>query len=275
MKKLPQGVRRIIGNKSGKTAAIIVGTHGNEVAGLRAMKALERKGIKIDRGVLYIIRGNPRAIAKNVRYVDENLNRSFIKGRRTGSGCEFKRAQKLKPILQRCDIVLDIHTTSIKDSRPFIIAEANSEHITKLLPAKIVCRGFDRVEPGGIDYFMNSIGKIGICFESGYLNSPSAKKTTLQSISIFLKAVGMLVGSVKLRKQLMLRVYYLHRTRTDRFKLVRQFRNFEQMHRNQVIGYDGTRAIRAPRRSHIIFAHNRDRIGEEAFLLAEKKGSPA
>lgn len=270
MSILAEGIKKITSNQPGETVAIVVGTHGNEVAGIRAMNDLEREGLKIQRGTLYIIRGNPRAIAKGVRYVKENLNRCFIKRSRSRRSYEFKRAQDLKGVLSRCNIVLDVHATSIRDSKPFIVAENNSACITGCLPIQIVCRGFDAIEPGGIDYFMNKNGKVGICIESGYLDSRAAYQVAKKSIKKFLSIVGMRSGSNRHVRQLIIHSYFLYRSRTNRFSLARSFRNFEKVHRGQLIGHDGNLPIRAQKASYIIFAHNRNAIGEECFILAKK-----
>ena len=51
--------------------------------------------------------------------------------------------------------------------------------------------------------------------------------------------------------------------------------DFEEIEKDQLIGIDGDKEVYAKKKSFILFARNREQIGEEAFLLGEKKNSLA
>ncbi len=68
-------------------------------------------------------------------------------------------------------------------------------------------------------------------------------------------------------------MYELYATETNNFKLSKQFDDFEEVADGQVIGIDGDKKVQLKKASVILFARNREKIGEDAFLLGEKKNS--
>ena len=58
---------------------IVSGTHGNEINPVWAVKQFNRKENSFNNGIEYeFIIGNPAAYEKGCRYIDVDLNRSFI-----------------------------------------------------------------------------------------------------------------------------------------------------------------------------------------------------
>ena len=88
--KLPSNVTRISSGAPGPVLGIVVGVHGNELTGIKIIEKMLSSGIQIERGTLYIIKGNPKAMQKNVRFLVEDLNRCFLLDRHTGSSYEFR-----------------------------------------------------------------------------------------------------------------------------------------------------------------------------------------
>ncbi len=68
-------------------------------------------------------------------------------------------------------------------------------------------------------------------------------------------------------------MYELYVTKTNNFKLSKQFDDFEEVVDGQVIGTDGDKKVQLKKESVVLFARNREKIGEDAFLLGEKKNS--
>jgi succinylglutamate desuccinylase len=84
---------------------LIGGTHGNEPTGISlAQKIINQKLKNID-GIL----ANPKAIQKNVRFTETDLNRSFESI--FPLSFEEKLAFELKPKLKNYDLIIDIHDT--------------------------------------------------------------------------------------------------------------------------------------------------------------------
>ncbi|MHB0978333.1 MAG: M14 family metallopeptidase [Minisyncoccota bacterium] len=270
------GFAEYVGEESGPTSVILVGVHGNEQCGIRALEKI-LPTLKIKSGRVLFGYGNPKAIKLNVRYTKSNLNRMFRPNGeispRERKSYEYSRAQVLKKYLDQSSALLDIHSSNTKESKPFLICEKNSKGLRKYLPFGLVVSGFDMVEPGGTDYYMNKTGAVGICAECGYSNDPSAEEVAEKTIKAFLAARRHINGRTFLVKQTLIKIYGLYKTTTNSFVLEKTFKDFERIKRNQLIGKDGEKEIRASKDSLILFARNRSKRGEEAFLLGSKKPS--
>jgi succinylglutamate desuccinylase len=263
-------VIEIKGVQKGPTSVIIVGIHGNEVCGPRAFKKI-LPNLKIKTGRVFFIYGNPRSIENKKRFIDHDLNRLFKDARALNKqekdSYEYQRSLLIKKYLKKSNTLLDIHASQTPNSQPFIICEPKSYKLASYLPAKIIVSNFDKFEPGGTDYYMNYLGKKGICLECGYAKSPDALKIAETGIMIFLTAAGHLSEKIKPQNKKYLKVYSLYRAKTKKFKLVKPFQDFEKIAAGQVIGFDGIKKIVATQKSLIIFARNRNKIDAEAFLL--------
>lgn len=268
-----ENIIELIGKEPGPTSMILVGVHGNEICGVKALnKTLPT--LEIQKGKVLFAYGNPRAIEQNVRYTETNLNRMFKPSENLSEkekiSYEYSRAQFLKKNFNQVDVLLDIHASFTPTSQRFIICEPNSKEITKYLPFSLIVSGFDQVEPGGTDYYMNSIGKIGICVECGYLGDQKSVDIAEESILAFLHAREHIVGEKQVSKQDYIQMYSIHITKNN-FKLAKEFSDFEEIKFNQLIGLDEQEEVRAQKDSIILFARNVEKGGDEAFLLGEKK----
>lgn len=85
----------------------VTGLHGNERLPVLALAAIGQKQIV----------ANPDAVAKNVRFVEKDMNASFGNG---GETYEEKRARAILKIIDKEGLVIDLHTFSMK-SKPFVI----------------------------------------------------------------------------------------------------------------------------------------------------------
>ena len=96
-------------------------THGNEVCGAIALDRLLREGLRPTRGTLSLVFANVAAYLRfdpadpfTSRCVDEDFNRlwtaSVLDGPR--SSVELARARELRPLYDRVDYLLDLHSMS-------------------------------------------------------------------------------------------------------------------------------------------------------------------
>lgn len=274
MIKVPDKIIRIKGKKKGATSFVLVGVHGDEKCGVEALEKI-LPNLKIECGTVLFGYGNPRAIEANKRYTEANLNRMFNCDEQLTmsekESYEYGRAQFLKNYLNKSEALLDIHASSIPNSRAFAICEANAKEIIKFFPIDLVVSGFDKVEPGGTDYYMNSIGRVGICLECGYINDPRSTKIAEESVFAFLKARGHMTNNLVAQKQSYVRMFEKYFAKTDKFTLSKSFENFEVLRENYIIGIDGQEEVRTSKRSLILFAHNGTKVGDEVFLLGTEK----
>jgi succinylglutamate desuccinylase len=258
--------------QAGPTSIILAGVHGNEKCGVAALKKII-PSLRLEKGRVFVGYGNPLAIEQDVRFTEMNLNRAFkpdnLIPENDKKTYEYQRAQFLKKYLDLSDNLLDLHASCSVKSQKFIICENNAREIIKYLPIEIVVSGFDRIEPGGTDSYMNSLGKIGICVECGYLGDSASVKVALDSVMKFLSACGHITGSLSKSKKTYIKMNEIYFTKTFDFRLVRDFADFEAISAGQIIGIDGEEEIRAKNDGIILFARNRSMIGDEAFLLGE------
>jgi len=185
------------------------------------------------------------------------------------SSYEYERAQYLKTLMDEADALLDIHASFTPESKPFLICEKSAFSVAAQLPFDTIVSGFDAVEPGGTEHYMNQLGKIGLGSECGYLGDSVSTKRAVALIQDFLFARGHTLSGSGLTKtqQKHYKIRSLYSTKTEKFVLTRQFADFENIQEGDVIGYDGDEAIQADTDGMILFARNREKIGEEAFLL--------
>jgi len=268
---------KIIGREEGTTSIVLVGVHGDEKCGVEVLERI-LPSLEIERGTVLFGYGNPRAIEANKRFTETNLNRMFNADEQLTENdkksYEYQRAQFLKTYFGKAEALLDIHASSITNSRAFVICEANAKEIVKFFPIDLVVSGFDKVEPGGTDYYMNSVGKVGICLECGYMRDPQSIKIAEESVFAFLKTRGHMKNNLVPQKQDYIQMFKKYFAKTDKFTLSKPFKNFEVLEENQLIGIDGQEKVKTSRRSLILFAHNSTKVGDEVFLLGEKKENP-
>ncbi|MDH3592014.1 MAG: succinylglutamate desuccinylase/aspartoacylase family protein, partial [Planctomycetota bacterium] len=112
--------------RPGPTLLIVAGLHGNEPAGALAAKSVCRKlhaAAPPLKGSLVCVAGNPEALAKRSRFLDEDLNRCWdppaVAALRAADpaadNCEQRAQRELLELfdsLPRPAYALDLHTTS-------------------------------------------------------------------------------------------------------------------------------------------------------------------
>ncbi len=267
---------QLTGKEEGPTSIILSGVHGDERCGVEAFRKM-LPDLTIERGCVLFCYGNPRAIEANKRYTENNLNRMFksddLLTIEEKESYEYQRAQFLKTYFCKAEALLDIHASHTPDSKPFVICEKNAKEIATYLPVNLVVSGFDQIQPGGSDYYMNNIGGIGICIECGYFDSSESTRLAEESILAFLKARGHIANDLVSQRQSYIQIYDLYLTRTNSFMLSKPFDDFEEIAEEQVVGVDGEKEVKAKKEGVILFARNRNKVGDEAFLLGEKKNS--
>lgn len=103
--------------KPGLTVMVAALTHGNEVSGAVAVDALLAAGLKPRNGTLIFSFNNIEAYhsfdAKNPfksRMVDEDFNRTWGRLDQPATTLETRRAQVVRPFVERADFLLDLHS---------------------------------------------------------------------------------------------------------------------------------------------------------------------
>ena len=114
----------------------IISTHGNELLGPNLLAYMLAKRSKLLENIEFII-ANPRAYAKNVRYIESDLNRSY------GLGLDTYESQRAKVIEERIrllkpELVLDFHTTTTEEPDILITADKDNEVVQRFINSSAV-----------------------------------------------------------------------------------------------------------------------------------------
>lgn len=103
--------------RPGPTVMVAALTHGNEVSGAVVVDALLDRGLAPRKGTLIFSFNNIEAYhsfdPKNPfksRMVDEDFNRTWGRLDRPATTLETRRAQVIKPFVERADFLLDLHS---------------------------------------------------------------------------------------------------------------------------------------------------------------------
>jgi aspartoacylase len=102
-----------------RSLGIIGGVHGNERTGVEVVRQWQRQNFtsQFPDLVCHYFLANPRAIAANQRYIDQDLNRCFRQRdlqNRSLVGYEYGRARQLAHQIAaaKIDLIIDLHTTT-------------------------------------------------------------------------------------------------------------------------------------------------------------------
>jgi predicted deacylase len=114
--------------KAGPTVMVTALTHGNEVSGAVVVDALLAAGLKPRTGALILSFNNIEAYhsfdaAKpfKSRMIDEDFNRTWGRLDQPANTVETRRAQLVKPFIERSDFLLDLHSMH-DDGVPLMLA---------------------------------------------------------------------------------------------------------------------------------------------------------
>lgn len=254
---------------------ILAGVHGNEISGVRALKKAI-SSLTIHTGTVHFIICNSKAIKEKKRFVDQDLNRLFLpsslkKKLPNSANNEKKIAKKLAPLLAKTDYLLDLHSSASPASPVFAICEPHAYPIAENLPVNIIASGFDKLEPGATDRFVNLHKGIGICLELGYHNNPNGPSIGYNAIKKFLITIGVIHTKAFKEKKRKKYITFstLYKTKKN-FLPAKSFKDFQSVKKGQTIGHDANTAIKAPADGLVLFVRKKDKPHQEAFLFAKK-----
>lgn len=171
----------VLGNREPEYA-VIAGVHGDEKAAVKALEKLKSSNIEFGKGVKAII-VNEKALEKEERFIDKDLNRSFP-GDLASAEYEERLAAKLLDEIKGLKSI-DMHTTSSKHS-PFVIVGESSKKEIKMGKNTGIDKIIDMTYvEGGIANYIE-----GIVVES--TKGPDAAEELFNILTNFLAAEGII-----------------------------------------------------------------------------------
>ena len=287
------------GLEPGPTLILLGGIHGNEPAGVlalrRAFPLLEEKQSMI-RGEVVFLAGNTRALLKGTRYVDEDLNRRWtahnVRGinAATVPGSESLEQQELLAELEkglkraRGEVhFVDLHTTSAPGVPFATVGDTlRNRRFAMNFPATIIL-GLEEQIDGTLLEYLNSLGAVTMGFEAGQHVAESSVSHHEAIIWIATVAAGNLqtedVPELSRHRTMLGRassgtsiveVRFRHPIRAeDRFRMEPGFANFQRVKQGELLARDHSGQITA-RESGMVLLPLYQALGDDGFFLGRE-----
>ncbi len=287
------------GRKGGPVLVVFGGIHGNEPAGIRAIRRvwpeIERRADRL-RGEVVALAGNRAALREGVRFVARDLNRRW-----TFEGIERVRSadpagladedleqrailERLEPVLAHAHepvTVLDLHSMS-GTGAPFCCMSDTLRNLRVGLglPVPLIL-GLEEVIDGTMLGYLSDVGHRGIAFEGGRHDDPATVDHHEAAIWLVAARTGLLPAEqvprlaehrARLRAACrdlprVVEVRYRHVVREgDDFEMVPGFRNFDPVRKGQRLATDRRGAVRAPRSGRLLLPRYQGQ-GEDGFFI--------
>jgi len=167
--------------------AVVGGIHGDEPCGPRAIEAFLRDAPPVERPVKFVV-ANEEALSRNLRYVEEDLNRAFP-GAPDGATHESRLAHDLLQEIRGLT-VFSIHSTQ-SYGKPFALCDQLNTLARSVVPQLSVeaLVETDRFSDGRLIEYPDVLE-----VEAGLQGSDAAAENAEVLVREFLTAVGAIAG---------------------------------------------------------------------------------
>jgi hypothetical protein len=172
------------------SVAVVVGVHGDEPCGIRAVERLLDESPDVLAPVKFVV-ANERALDAGVRYVDADLNRSFTDDVPEDAH-ERRLAERLADEIRGCT-VLSVHSTQ-SHADPFAISSGVDAPVPSVVPALSVAALVDTGNFGDGRIFAADADIVEV--EAGLQGSEAAAENAYTLVREFLTATEVLPGDV-------------------------------------------------------------------------------
>jgi succinylglutamate desuccinylase len=293
----PRLIGQIDGPTTGPTMVVFGAVHGNETAGVdairRVFKQLESRHRQPLGTVLGLV-GNRRAMAAGRRFLGRDLNRAWTRahlehGLDDASVSENLEQAELLEVLgphlraaERPLVLLDLHSTS-GDGIPFALAGdvLRNRPLAFALGLPVVL-GLDEVVEGAMLSHFCDLGHIGVAIEGGRQGDPRTVDQLESAIWTTMVAAGVLqeravpdlpIHQERLREttdgtpQLMEVAYRHVVTPQDDYEMQPGYRSFQPIRRGELVGRDVRGPVRAPHGGLMLLPRYQSE-GEDGFFIA-------
>lgn len=285
-------------SKDSPTIVLLSGIHGNENTGVKAIedvfKTIDEKKIPL-LGNIYGLRGNLKAIEKEERYIDMDLNRAWTE-------YQIRKFKKNKTISEGSEVIelkgildtfineakaplyfVDLHTTS-SHSPPFVILDdtIRNRNFAKILPATNVLGILEKLKGTILGYYGDK-GPVTLVFEAGQHDELSSLHRHKAAIWLLLCKSGVIdPKNISIKDHLktiqeslndapkVVQTTYRHVLNpSDDFQMKEGFSNFSPLTKGEVLAHQNGSPIKA-KESAYIFMPLYQKKGEDGFFIVKK-----
>lgn len=295
-------VGEFIGDESGPSLVVFGSVHGNEPSGLIAMRNIAPELQELAAGLggrVYFLAGNTRAISRDVRYIDCDLNRHWtdekVVQNSPDSEITANAAEDLeqRELLKIIDSVfstaqdeiysMDLHSTSAKSSPFAMIGDTlRNRRFAQKFPATFLLGIEEQLDSTILEY-INNLGAVTLGFEAGQHTDKIAIESQEALIWLALLNTGILSGSQARREKheetlrramgsekRIIEIRYRHAiSAADEFVMKPGYENFQQVRKGEVVAEDKTGEIRARETSLILMPLYQSQ-GNDGFFLGRE-----
>jgi len=263
------------GENVGPTVVFFGGIHGNEPAGVFALQhvmhelKLQQKSIS---GEIYAIAGNLKALEKNTRFLERDLNRIWsakqveqirraTEDRNDDENELLELYKLLNEILEHSAppfYFVDLHTTSSETS-PFIVLNDSllNRKFASNYPLPIIL-GIEEYLEGALLSFINELGYISLGYEGGQHDEVVAIKNCIDFIhftlslaesvqlseSEFIHLEKLMMDSSKVSNKFYEIYYQYDIKKGNEFKMLPGFVNFQKIPKGKDVAMDNANVLK-------------------------------
>lgn len=294
-------IGEFVGDKDGPTVIVVGSIHGNEPSGLLAMRKSAPELAKIEfrmKGRVFLVAGNTRALRKDVRYIDADLNRHWtpetIELNSPGRHISTNRAEdaeqkELLEIFERIFLTakdevyaLDLHSTSA-ESTPFAMIgdTLRNREFARRFPATILLGIEEQLDATILEY-INNLGAVTLGFEAGEHKQKTAVDNQEALIWLALYNSGCLDGQDvdverherTLREAMgrprIIEIRHRHAIGPeDDFEMMPGYENFQPVRKGEVLAKDRNGDVKAIE-SGLILMPLYQKLGDDGFFLGRE-----
>lgn len=274
------------GEKDGISLLILAAVHGNETAGTQAcfriIDEFNRGALRLTGGHLTLVPVcNPEAYRKDVRSIDENLNR-VIKMHDIPQSYEQRLANEICPLIRSHRFTLDLHSTHCVGDVPFAFCDYPDDYNRKVieaLPVDYVLEGWPeiygrqaQIQDFSTEQCAHVYGNTATTLECGYHKEPKAAELAYRAIIGALTAFDMVDLSkpaVHEKTHIQMKSFVL---KTGEGKLCRNYKHLDPLVKGEKIAvYDSGEFLYAPEDGFILLPNLQAPVNTEWYYLGTAK----
>ena len=274
------------GEKDGISLLILAAVHGNETAGTQAcfriIDEFNRGALRLTGGHLTLVPVcNPEAYRKDVRSIDENLNR-VIKMHDNPQSYEQRLANEICPLIRSHRFTLDLHSTHCVGDVPFAFCDYPDDYNRKVieaLPVDYVLEGWPeiygrqaQIQDFSTEQCAHVYGNTATPLECGYHKEPKAAELAYRAIIGALAAFDMVDLSKPAaheKTHIQMKSFVL---KTGEGKLCRNYKHLDPLVKGEKIAvYDSGEFLYAPEDGFILLPNLQAPVNTEWYYLGTAK----
>lgn len=272
--------------QDGLDLLVLAAVHGNETAGTNAcyklIEELNRGMIKLMKGKLTLVPiCNPDAYQKDVRSIDENLNRVMVMHDNPQS-YEQKLANEICPLIRSHRVTLDLHSTHCVGDVPFAFCDypdAYNQKLIDALPVDFVLEGWpdiyskqNAIQDFSTEHCAHMYGHTATTLECGYHKAPEAVRLAYQAVINTLATFEMVdlpKPSVRLKKYIQMDSYIL---KSKEGELCQNYKHLDFVSQGEEIArYNDGESLYAPYDGFILLPNLQASVNTEWYYLGRAK----